>query len=258
MLLGKHHQNIGKKLPKKDNLSTAVVHSLLDKRDEPTCIVVIENSKIALDSAAMDKLKKIAFRVESLHTPLLDRNEIDMKIATELYWSASYELRSQIIERYNIDKKAVDRVLEDIIQEMINASSGNHEVTEDLTLLAKRYGERREITTQFMTKSLRRGQIAFFVALLAEYCEVSINIVSQCLTHSNGDAMVMLCKSKGVMKSDFASFFLMTRDFANNKKDGKVNLTFLAGALDSYELVKKDDAIKTVENWRANPDMQIA
>lgn len=249
-------------IAKKDNLSTPVVHKLIDKRDEDTCVVIIQNKTLTFDREAMQKLKQVAFRVESLHSPLLDRHEIDMKMAAELYWSASYELRSQIIEKYSIDKKAVDRVLEDVVQEMINASSGHHDVTEDLILLAQRYGERREVTTQFMTKALRRGQIAFFIALLAEYCQVSVNIVKQCLTQQDGDAMASLCKSQGVMKSDFASFFLMTRDYANQsnegKKEGKVNQTDLAGALDSYEIVKKDAAMQLLEQWRDNPDMQIA
>lgn len=233
-------------IAKRDDLDDAVIEALARTLDPDTCIVVVNNTKIVLTKQAMQGLKKVAFRSQSLHGPMLNRSEIDLKVATELYWSASLDMRNQIIERYSLDKKAVDRVLEDILEELIGAAQGQHAITDDIKLMAQRYAERREITAQFMTKCLRRGQVAFFIALLAEFTQVPLAFAEKAIKAENSETLAILCKSKSIMKSDYASFYLMTRE-ASKKTGEKANQSDLVGALSAYDRLTLDGAKAQLE-----------
>lgn len=242
-------------ISKKDNLSSMIVSRLLSTKDEGTAMGISHNQSLNLQKKHIDLLKRMAFRAEPLHQAMLNRSEIDMKIASELYWSASQELRSHIIQRFDIDKKTVDSVLEDVVTELVNASMGHHDVTDDLIVMARRYAERREITAQFLTKTLRRGQIAFFTALIAVYATIDIDLAKAIIAKQSGEALAVICKAKSIMKSDYASFFLMTRPASEGQGDAqsKVGHNALAEALSAYDRIKTDNAMTLLDMWRKDP-----
>ncbi len=242
-------------ISKKENLSAIIISHLLSTKDDGTAIGISHNQSLKLQKKHIDLLKRMAFRTESLHQAMLERTEIDMKIASELYWSASQELRSHIIQRFDIDKKTVDSVLENVVSELVNASLGHHDITDDLIVMAQRYAERREITAQFLTKTLRRGQIAFFTALIAVYADIDIDLAKNIIMKQSGEALAVICKAKSIMKSDYASFFLMTRPASENdkKEPSKIGHNALAEALSAYDRIKINNATTLLDMWRKDP-----
>lgn len=244
----KHWQIIAKRT----DIKHRTVSSLLNKKDEGTTVVLLGNQEITIQPEMMDKIKSFAFSMEHMHKHLLERKDLDTRLITELYWSTSLHLRNQIVERYNLSPSTLDDALENIVQELINASANNHEVTEDLLDLAIRYAERRDITAQYLIKVLRRGQIAFFMALFSQFTKLDLRVVRHIILKEGGEPLAIACKAKSLMKSDFASFFLMTR--AARPGEQRVNQGELSQALVTFDKIKKEDAKKVIDTWIQKPE----
>lgn len=234
------------------DLTDKTVSTLLDKKDDATTVVLLGNRTIVLKADMMAKIKAAAFHLGNAHTRLLERNDIDMRLISELYWSTSLDLRNQIINRYNINPSSLDDALENIVQELINANANNHDVTEDILDLATRYKERREINAQYLIKTLRRGQIAFFMALISQLTNLDLRVVRHIILKEGGELLAIVCKSQNFMKSDFASFFLMTR--AARPGEHRVNQGELSHALTTFDKIKREDAKKLIDSWIKKPE----
>lgn len=229
------------------DLSTSTVTKLLEQEDEDTALKIVENQNLTLKPVLMSMLKRLAFRVETLHVPLLNRHEITPEIATELYWSASESLRSAIVERYDLSSSFLDEAMEAVVQELVNAAHGKSDITTDLKVMADRYAERREISPSFMTKVLRRGQVAFFIALMSRYTGLNVEMTKQVVAKNEGDLLAILCRANNIMKSDFATYYLLTRSaFA---KGGQGKQGDLSHALDVYDRLTRDKAKSIMLEW---------
>lgn len=233
----------------RDDLSEKTMTSILDKEDEASALKIVENTHLQLRPVLMNMLKRLAFRIDKLHVPLLNRHEIDPATATELYWSASESLRHKIVERYELDKRTLDEALENVVQELVNAAHGHHDVTPDLVVMAKRYSDRREITPQFMTKVLRRGQIAFFIALMSRYSGLTVELTRRVIAKKEGDLLAILCRANSIMKSDFATYYLLTR--ATVSTDYRGNQGDLSSALSIYDRLDRERAREIMQSWSA-------
>ncbi|MBK66778.1 MAG: hypothetical protein CMP22_01445 [Rickettsiales bacterium] len=230
----------------RDDLSTPTLTKLLDKEDEKTAVRIVENQKLTLQPVLMSMLKRLAFRVETLHVPLLNRHEITPEMATEIYWSASESLRAAIVEKYDVSPSFLDEAMESVVQELVNAAHGKNDITDDLQMMAQRYAERKEITPSMMTKVLRRGQIAFFIALLSEYTDLNIALTKQVVAKKEGDLLAILCRATSIMKADFATYYLLTRPAFNPEQRGQGEL---ASALSIYDRLTREKAKTIMQQW---------
>jgi uncharacterized protein (DUF2336 family) len=158
------------------NLSAAVSNRLVETSDPTTMLQLIDNQRTNLEKATLKKIARAALVSEELQAPLLRRPEVDAEIATDIYMVVSDALRREITTRYNVPHSVVERAMENIVQELNQAAQGSKEVTPELQSLARRMAHRDEVSVDTMIKVLRRGQMAFFIALFAEKAQVEARL----------------------------------------------------------------------------------
>lgn len=240
-------------IAQREGLSPTVTDRLIDTKDPTTVLNLIDNQRVNLHKSSLKKLVKVAIRSEELQAPLLRRPEIDTDIAIDLYMVVSQALRKEIAARFNFSSHAIDQAMEGIIVDLSNEAKGLSDTTPDMLKMAHKFEEHRENTPDLMIKTLRRGQLGFFLALFAEKTRLSVPAVTKLLEKDGGKPFVVACRYISMMKSEFASLFLLSRGIRTGDKI--VDQRELAMALKNFDAIKDHDVQRIMDAWIKNPDM---
>ena len=104
-----------------------------------------------------------------------------------------------------------------------------------------------------MIKTLRRGQVGFFLALFSEKIGIEPEYVIKLIQKDGGKPFVVACRYVGLMKSEFASLFLLSRGVRTGDKI--VDQRELAMALKHFDSVKDFDVQRIMKTWLKSPEL---
>jgi uncharacterized protein (DUF2336 family) len=240
-------------IAQRDGISPVVVDRLIDTGNPATVLNLIDNQRVNLQKSSMKKMARIALRSEELQAPLLRRPEIDADVAVDLYMVVSEALRREITDRFPVPAHALDQALDGLVHELGNAARGLRDTTPEMLVLAKRFKERGDIPADLLIRTLRRGQFGFFVALFAELTQLPVDCIVRMQQKDGGKPFVVACRHTGMMKSEFASIYLLSRGIRGG--DRIVDQRELAMALRNFDTLKEYDVQRIMATWVKNPDM---
>ncbi|MDE2336953.1 MAG: DUF2336 domain-containing protein, partial [Alphaproteobacteria bacterium] len=159
-------------IARRARISPAVAGRLIETGDAGTAVNMLENQNVNLTKSGMKRLVRTSLKYEKLQEALLRRSEVDGELAAQLYGCVSQALRRDIGKRFQVSAAAIEASLDNLVEELCFEAKGALRVTPEMTALAERFGERGENSPSQMIKALRRGQVSFFVALMAAKLEL--------------------------------------------------------------------------------------
>jgi uncharacterized protein (DUF2336 family) len=235
-------------IAQRSSLSEMVTERLVATGDSQTMASLLQNPGARLSPAAFLSLANVARRVESLQAPLLHRPEIPPELAAAIYSNVSEELRQYIRGRFKFEPQQLEDALQASIAELNDANRAAHEVTPEMIDAAERLAETGRLTYAIMAQVLRRGQIQFFLALFARALSLDARSAWIIVAASGGEKLAVAAKALGLMKSDFATLFLLTRAAARGEQ--VVDPRVLSRVLQFYDRVTPAFAASMLKGWR--------
>ncbi|MCK5556305.1 MAG: DUF2336 domain-containing protein [Alphaproteobacteria bacterium] len=239
-------------IAKREKIGSVVTDRLIDTGNPKTILSLIDNQRVVLQKNCLKKLIKVSLKSEELQASLLRRPEIDGDLAVGLYTCASQYLRREITERFNLPIAVIETALESLVEELSQEVKGSRKVTPEMIALAGRFMERDEISPDLMIKTLRRSQISFFIALFATKINFTPEAVMKLLQKEEGKSFALACRSIGMMKSEFASIFLLSRGISTG--DRIVDQRALAMALKYYDTIKEFEIKRIMKSLAKNQE----
>lgn len=240
-------------IAKRGHLSHVIADRLIETGDPKTALNLIDNQRVVLPKHCMKKLVRVSLKSEELQAPLLRRPEIEGDVAIDLYMCVSNALRQEIVSRFRIPPATIEAAMDTLVAELAAEAKGSRKVTPEMSALARRFDERGEATTDLMIKTLRRGQTSFFIALYAEKSGFNTDTVIRLIQKDGGRPFALVSRSIGMMKSEFASIFLLSRGIRGGDKI--VDQRELAMALKYYDALKEFDTQRVMRSWMKNPEL---
>ncbi len=232
------------------DLSTNTLLKLLETEEEKTVLSIVDNKSVSLDQSMLSRLKEMSFKFQSLHMPLSLRSKGDQNLIAELYWTASQIVREELMQKYVLDRVLLDDALERLLQEFVDGMNGSPEVNETILSLAKRYASVHEVTSYYLGKVLKRGQLSYFIALFAEKAGLSVSVIQRCVYQKSGKPLAALCKANGIMRSEFATFYLILRDCYNEN-----GVDLLPKALGYFDELGREQSKRMLFDLRFAPSL---
>lgn len=229
------------------DLSPMVANKLIDTRDPAVIRTLVDNQRVTLQKSSMKKLARVALVSEEIQAPLLRRPEVDSDVAVDLYMVVSQALRRQIVSKFKLQSHLVEQAIDGLVQELSNEARGLREVSAEMMALAQRMRESGDISADLMIRTLRRGQISFFVALFAAKMELQPAQVMSMIQRDGGKGFVIACRSINMLKSEFASIFLLSRGIRSGDKI--VDQRELAMALKQFDALREHDSERLLRQW---------
>ena len=234
-------------IAQRKEISPMVANKLIETADPTTCLNLLDNQRVSLQKSSMKKLVRVALVSEELQAPLLRRPEVDADIAVDLYMVAAQSLRREIVARFSMQNHVVDQAMDALVHEFSSEAHNLRETTPQMTALAAKYAERNAISPDLMIRTLRRGQVGFFTALFAEKIGMTSSQVTLMIQQDGGKPFVVACKAMRMMKSEFASIFLLSRGIRTGDKI--VDQRELAQALKYFDALKDFDVERIIKSW---------
>ncbi len=195
----------------RENLSGQLVDVLVDKYDEGTAIVLSANERAQMTWHALDVLTAMASNNENIAKPLLMRSELPDNIVRRLYDHVGQDLRHYIRDYYGIFSGEVTTAIDEIMLEFTSAGQPELFMPNPRVIQAARqYSEKGKLTLHAMMQSLKRGQIASFIAMFSVYTGMPVEEMHDYMKQSSGKALAVICRAHGIQKSDFATIYLLT------------------------------------------------
>lgn len=229
-------------------LESTVVDSLVDRHDEGTALNLLLNDSIELKPTALEAFAELSKYSDLLAEPLLRRPELPQRVAMDLFWHVSHTLRAHIVDNFNIPKEKLDEALQDALEDFSDSSIGVEDPKPSALMidLAKQYGRLDRINDAMLVKTMRRGQVRFFVALMGERAHLPYNTVYEIMRQVGGQGMAVACRATGVTKENFVSLFLLSRSLTRG--DRAVDAIELRKALKYYDAVQPEMATQIIKN----------
>lgn len=222
-------------IAKRAQLSKELIDMLADKKDLRTAINLSENKNIVLTGHAITVFTDMAKNFESLAKPLLMREELPSRFATQLYSHVGRELKAYIKENFDVDQSVIDDTVDDIVFELSEPES-EYAPKLDLITAAENMLKRGFLNPHVMVENLRRGQITNFVAMFSVYCGLPVDTVIEIIHQNKAQGLAVACKAVGIQKPEFVNIFLLTSGVRGGKVIEQQNL---ARALAYYDRVTR-------------------
>ena len=220
------------------DLSPNLIDTLADTWDTPTGIALADNQNVTLTDHAVSVLSEMAKGCDALARPLILRSEVPADITKMLYHFVGAELKQYIMTMTD------DRHSHVIAAEIDDVFREFEENTASPTLAMRQaaaaYGRAGNITPALLIKTLKRGQMASFIALFAEKTGLSVEMVGKVLQQKCGQGLAIACRACGMAKVDFVSMFLLTQRLRSDH--GVVDSDTMAMVMRYYDRVKPDVA----------------
>lgn len=213
-------------------LTESVVDALAETQDVPTATILIGNETITLSLYAAELLEELAETHEELAQPLLSRSDIPEKLVRKLYGFVGDVVKEFIVRQYGaeIGKQEnkniqslheVRQVVDDVVGELAGASKEDYKPTAAMLRAAEMFMGQGKLEPHLMVRTLKRGQIASFIAQLSVYVGLSSDLVFEMLRQDSGQGLAVLAKSIQLSKEDFLIIYSMTRKLS----DAEIKLT---------------------------------
>lgn len=229
-------------------LDVTVVDALVGCNDESTALCLLLNDSIELKISALEAFAELSKYSDSLAEPLLRREGLPQKIVMDLFWHVSADLREHILGNYNIPKEKLDEALHDALDDFTDTAAGLQDPKPSKLMvdLAEQYGRMDRITDAILIKTLRRGQVRFFVAMMSERTGLPHSTIHQIMRQVGGQGMAVACRATNVRKENFVSLFLLSRSLTRG--DRAVDAIELRKAIRYYDAMTEDMATTILAN----------
>jgi uncharacterized protein (DUF2336 family) len=199
----------------REDLREAVVDALAETRDLPTAKVLVANDNVKLTRHAADLLGELALGDDDLARPFLARADIPPELARKLYSYVAEDIRKII--RANPALLSTDflETVDDVVGEFTGEVESFFKPSSAMLRAADMFLGRGQLNPLLMVRTLKRGQIASFIAQLSCFCNLPVPVVIAILQQKNGQGLAIACRAYQVSRDDFTAMFMLTRRVAN-------------------------------------------
>ncbi|MEE8534956.1 MAG: DUF2336 domain-containing protein, partial [Kiloniellales bacterium] len=170
-------------------VSQPVSDALVGTGDGDVITTLLKNPNARISRATMIYLVEQSRHVDSYQEPLILRQDLSPGLARRLYAWVSADLRTRLLDRFDIEAEILDEELADLVEELPKL---DHKASEGLWPrsasrdLAQVLAEESKITPELLVRVLRQGEIELFEALFCRLIEVGPSQLHDILYREDG------------------------------------------------------------------------
>lgn len=215
----------------REKVPEPVTRALVDCDELPVMETLLRNPGADISRASLRKLTDRSRESENLSRLLIARPGLPPELAHRMFWWVSAALRAQILERFDVDATALDRVLNEIAEE---------------GPVPGRVAQMRGLTVGQVIQMMRSNDWAGATRGLAALLGVTKEIVDRILADPGGEPLAVACRAIDASRQDFTTLLLLA-DYRRFGKARPIGHTTQISSI--YDLVPKDRAKMTTRMW---------
>ena len=224
----------------RQNLGENVVETLVDTKDVATAKTLVENPTVIFSDYALGKIAKIANDTDMLNDCLINRSQtMRGDFARKIYAYAGEALKQLMTEQCGSLSKDVARKMDEVLKEFAEPTPHHFMPSQSMFKAAELFMEQGKLTQTLMLNTLKRGQIASFIAQFSKFTQLPVAVVIAMLQQKSGRGLAIACKANDISKNDFLMIFNFTRKIMG---EDYLSASHVSSALVYYDRMSPDVA----------------
>lgn len=237
-------------------VSADVSDVLVEVGNEDVIRTLLENSGARISQATMEYLVEESSRVNTFQEPILRRHDLDPNLAKRMFMWVSAALRKYIVENFELDKSAVDDLLEKVALQESGGDGPAQEPHNKSDDLVAELAEENAVTPELLISALRNGQVHLFVSLFRQLTELRHTLVTRILLEPGGEGLAIASKAVGIDRENFALIFSLSRKVRPGSAKPLQEQT--EEAKEFYDRISEIAARGVLRHWRRDTDYLAA
>ncbi|MFO0995993.1 MAG: DUF2336 domain-containing protein [Alphaproteobacteria bacterium] len=234
-------------------LSEGVSAALAEAGEETVITALLDNKQARILPETFRSIVELSRTNDTLHEPLLDRQDLPVNLVKKMYWWVSAALRHHILDQFDIDPATLDDAVEESVAKLLpNGSKADASAPLHLKQAAERLIRTKGVTPTLLSDLLRTKQTALFEVLLARQSNLRLTFLRRLLYQPGGEALTITLRAIGIEKPDFASIFLWSRQA--RRGDKSVDPMELQRVLTLFDRIQPQTAQAILRRWQRDPD----
>lgn len=243
-IIQSHYAPFWQAIAARQNLGQSVIEALADTRDVLTSQMLIANETVTFSEDILEKITKLAGDHDCLVEALLIRSQTaGAEFVRKIYAYAGQALKKAIVEKCGALDRDTEWSLEDILSEFTATDSSGFLPNTSLLKAADLFREQGRLTSALMINTLKRGQMASFIAQMSRMTCMPVAKVMALLQQRDGHGLAIVAKAYEMNSSDFLTIYTLTRK--NLTRDTLVSYEITA-ALGYYNRITPEVAKRLV------------
>ena len=232
-------------------VSQPVSDALVGTGDSDVITTLLKNPNARISRATMIYLVEQSRHVDSYQEPLILRQDLSPGLARRLYAWVSADLRTRLLDRFDIEAEILDEELADLIEELPKL---DHKASDGLWPrsasrdLAQVLAEESKITPELLVRVLRQGEIELFEALFGRLIEVTPSRLHDILYREDGRDLAAVCRAINIPKRRFIELYLLIRQGQVGSKT--TDPRDMAVAARGFDRITPTAAQKALSHWQ--------
>ncbi len=238
-------------IAKRQYISPAVSNAIVEVGDESIITELLNNKSAEIAEKTMTYIVSQSKRVDSYRYPLVRREDLPIKLVSQLYWWVADELKAEIVKSFKVDEEGLEVALEKVVRDEINETKSlqGPPPEEDLVRVLAKQGV---LKSDFLIKVLRHGEISLFSAILARFLKIDPTKARIIIFEGSPEAIVVAFKVLDFSPKEFEEVFgyllrhLPAKQSYRDKTFDKI--------LQAYTKMTQEKALKYLKDFIKDPD----
>jgi len=227
-------------------VSESVSDVLVETDDNSVITTLLRNSGSSISRTTMEFLVEKSKRVDAYQEPILNRDDLDPELAKRMYLWVTVALRKFILENFDLDKTALDDMLENSTERAPGKTRSKSNV------LAEEVESEGLGLAKMMIMALRDGEIFLFEAMFRRLTGLRNKLVKRIMFEPGGEGLAIACRATRISSRDFTAIYSLSRLTAASP-DG-VDSSEIQRILEFFETIPEKAAQEALARWRRNSD----
>lgn len=196
----------------RQDLGENVVETLVDTKDVMTAKTLVENTSVTFNDYITNQIAKLANDADVLNDALISRSRtVGGDFARMIYAYASESLKERIAAECGGLSSAVSQKMDEVFAEFTEEAPHPFMPSPSIIKAADLFAEQGKLNVTLMMNTLKRGQMASFVAQFSRFTQLPVAIVIPMLQQKSGQSLAIASKANGISREEFLVIFNFTR-----------------------------------------------
>jgi len=237
----------------REEVSEAVSEVIVERGDDETLGVLLENEGAKLSRQASETAVERATKNKDLHEAVISRKDLPPDLLNEMYFVAEARLRQRILEQNaRIDPAVLEQALS-TSRKRVAASDGalppDYDEAEAYITELRDAGE---LTPRVLARFLRSGGMTHFLVALSQLADIDFHTARMIVEKRELDALGVVCKAADLDRALFLTYVVVLlgqsgEAMARAHEYGRL-----------YAELPRETAMRTLRFWRMRRQTELA
>lgn len=234
------------------DVSEAVSDALVETDDHSVIETLLQNEGATIAQETMSYLVEQSQRVDNFQNPLVRRHDLPEALAKKMYWWVSAALRTEILQKHDLDADQLDDVIESAVEAAVRSDESSKTKDAAATRLVNQLIAKHGTDAELLIRLLRAGEVSLFEHVVERHSNLRQPLVRRLIYEPGGEGLAILCRALSYRSEEFTTLLVLCRKARSDSQ--AANEAVSARAASIYQSINPEAARRVLDRWRRNPD----